>query len=286
MRVFFLVFFIQFFQIFSQTNSQDFNSPENVLLFADFLFCEEDYLRAVEEYEKYLSVINNDTIVFKIGLAYMNMSNYEKAKDQFSTLFKSNNFSNESRILYLKSIFLDRDFDELHSNYYNNNIVQPEEKIYEIFLKQYYFSNLFTEDELPERNTFVTAFENDEKSEIKSFYERKKDPPNKNPLTASLLSTIIPGAGKIYAGKTGDGITAFITTSLLAFLSYNNFENRHNTRGWIFASLASFFYAGNIYGSAAAAQLYNAEIRFKFENDLIRYLEKQNYFTPEYNYCK
>jgi hypothetical protein len=286
MRLFLLVFFIPFLQIYSQPNSSDLNSPENVLLFADFLFCEKDYLRAVEEYEKYLSVINNDTAAFQIGLAYLNMTNYKKAKDKFSLLFKSNSFSNESRIFYFKSIFLDKDFDELHSHYSNKNIIQPEEKIYEIFLKQYYFSNLFKENELPEKNNFITAFGENEKSEIISFYERKKNPPHKNPLTASLLSAIIPGAGKIYAGKTGDGITAFLATSLLAFLSYNNFENHHNTRGWVFAGLASFFYAGNIYGSAAAAQLYNAEIRYKFENDLIRYLEKQNYFVPEYDYCK
>lgn len=286
MRLFFLIIFIPFFQNFSQDDNLNIHSQENVLLFADFLFCEKDYLRAVEEYQKYLSIINNDTISLKIGLAYLNMSKFDEAKTKFTLLFNSNNFSDESRILYFKTLFLNKDFEELHLNYFNNRIVHPEERIYEIFLKQYYFSNLFVNDELPGKDNFISAFDDDEKFEITNFYERKKNPFYKNPVTASLLSAIIPGAGKIYAGRAGDGITAFLTTSLLAFLSYNNFDKGHHTRGWIFAGLASFFYAGNIYGSAAAVHIYNAELRYTFESDLIKYLEKKNYFTPDYDFCK
>jgi hypothetical protein len=33
----------------------DFQSPQNIKLFADFLFCEKDYLRAIEEFEIFRS---------------------------------------------------------------------------------------------------------------------------------------------------------------------------------------------------------------------------------------
>ena len=85
----------------------------------------------------------------------------------------------------------------------------------------------------------------------------------------------------MYVGEWGDGIMALITTGLFAFLAYDNFRADHNTRAWIFTGLGAFFYAGNIYGSVAAAQIYNAKIAFEFEDCLNLYLEHKNYFTPE-----
>nr|MCU0345197.1 hypothetical protein [Ignavibacterium sp.] len=52
--------------IFSQ--HIDFNSPQNIKLFADYLFCDKDYLRAIDEYEKYISLVEDDSIQFKICL--------------------------------------------------------------------------------------------------------------------------------------------------------------------------------------------------------------------------
>ncbi len=47
----------------------NFNSPENIKLFADYLFCDHDYLRAIDEYEKYLKFSDEDTVRFKIAIA-------------------------------------------------------------------------------------------------------------------------------------------------------------------------------------------------------------------------
>ena len=49
---------------------------------------------------------------------------------------------------------------------------------------------------------------------------------------------------------------------------------------------AAFFYTGNIYGSVAAAQIFNARIDFEFQNGLKIFLEQENYFLPEYDFCK
>ena len=56
-------------------------------------------------------------------------------------------------------------------------------------------------------------------------------------------------------------------TGVFTFLAVNNFRNDHPTRGWIFSGLAAYFYAGNIYGSAAAAQNYNAAVKFTFDTE-------------------
>ena len=51
------IIFILFTSVLPQ--QIDFQSPQNIKLFADFLFCDKDYLRAIDEYEKYLKLIDN-----------------------------------------------------------------------------------------------------------------------------------------------------------------------------------------------------------------------------------
>jgi TM2 domain-containing membrane protein YozV len=94
--------------------------------------------------------------------------------------------------------------------------------------------------------------------------------PYKNPLIASLSSTILPGIGRAYAGRLGDGIFSFIfTVGSFALACYYNSSNRLATIG--FAGLGVFFYLGNIYGSTSSANLYNDKIfydeldKFKFD---------------------
>ena len=75
-------------------------------------------------------------------------------------------------------------------------------------------------------------------------------------------------------------------TGLFTYLAYTNFENDHQTRGWIFTALGAGFYTGNVYGSVASAQIFNAKVNFNFENGLKLFLEDKNYFTPAYDFCK
>lgn len=83
---------------------------------------------------------------------------------------------------------------------------------------------------------------------IYSLLENKKA---KSPFLAATLSAIIPGAGKIYAGSLGEGISSFITVGSFVGLCAENWI-KHGFSNWktlLFGSLASVFYVGNIYGS-------------------------------------
>jgi len=136
------------------------------------------------------------------------------------------------------------------------------------------------------RENFISLFDAEELNSVSTFYDYKVEPPYKSPALAGIFSAIIPGSGKMYVGEWGDGITGLIVTGLLTFLAYDNYEADHTTRAWIFTGLGAFFYAGNIYGSVASAQIFNARIDFEFKNGLELFLEQKNYFLPEYDFCK
>lgn len=257
--------------------SQDFNSPENRKLFADHLFCSKDYLRAVFEYEEYLKYFSDDTVIFKVALGYSKIENFNKAADQFINISPQSEFYLVSRLEYLKSKILSEDFESI--NRFNISDKSTDE------IKLINISYLLREAILPGKDNFLNVFDEQDKNEVKMLYNYKNYPPYKSPVTAGILSALIPGSGKIYTGQISEGITSFLLNGLFAFISYNNFQNHHNVRGWIFAGVTALFYSGNIYGSAVSAQIYNAGIDYEYSERVKKYLSEKNFFIEDYDFC-
>ena len=264
----------------AQNSHFNFNSPENKKKFADHLFCEGDYLRAVEEYESIRDLYRNDTIDFKIMLGYSSLGIFEKSNEIYDQFNYESLYYSDGYLVSLKNKLLieQREFDYPAIPSFDSAQLKS-------FLKLFSISKLYADEPFVSKEKFVSIFEEDEQNTVTLLYDYKFNPPYKSEALAGVLSAIIPGSGKMYVGEWGDGITALLVTGLLAFLAYDNFMANHNTRAWIFTGLGSFFYAGNIYGSIASAQIFNARINFEFKEGLNLFLQQKNYFLPEYDFC-
>lgn len=91
---------------------------------------------------------------------------------------------------------------------------------------------------------------------------------NLKPRSAFLggtMSAIIPGSGKIYAGKFRDGIQALSMTVAPAYNAYYHFKKTgvKSFQGWLWTAVTSWFYLSDIYGSIKAVQEYNEMQKFK-----------------------
>jgi len=81
----------------------------------------------------------------------------------------------------------------------------------------------------------------------------------KSPTKAGLMSAIVPGLGKIYAGRKAQGVSAMFVTLTMGGLAVENVLRS----GWkspqsiLFSGLFSVFYIGNIYGSVFAVNYVN-----------------------------
>lgn len=84
----------------------------------------------------------------------------------------------------------------------------------------------------------------------------------KKPLIAAALSGIVPGAGKFYTKDWKDGLISFVMFAGSGWQSYRSFRRQgsDSVRGWLFASITTGFYVGNIYGSFKAAKKYNRNL--------------------------
>ena len=89
---------------------------------------------------------------------------------------------------------------------------------------------------------------------------------------AAIASALVPGAGKIYAGRTGEGVAAFLTVGSFGAITAENWV-KHGRSDWrtiLAGTLCATFYLGNIYGSYMSVSIEKNE-RTNAENTLILY---------------
>ncbi|MCX7876573.1 MAG: hypothetical protein N2321_10465 [Melioribacteraceae bacterium] len=275
-KLFIICFFVAL-NLLAQVNN-DIYSLENRVNFANHLYKETDYLRAIDEYKIILQNVENDTIRFRFANSFLKLNRFDEASENFKTLFFTS-LSNEAKLFYFKSNFLKNDF-KLFRKLVENKVYLPE-KFYNEVNKLNSISYFLDNEILPQQGILLNPFEDSLQTKLYLFYQLKKNPPSKNPIQAAIFSSLIPGAGKIYTGELSDGIISFIATTVSLYLSINNFQNNHQFRGWVFAGISSLFYAGNIYGSYISAKKFNDESKNKVQNEIESFFKQRNYFLPQ-----
>jgi tetratricopeptide (TPR) repeat protein len=83
--------------------------------------------------------------------------------------------------------------------------------------------------------------------------------PGRDPWAAGLLSFVLPGAGKVYAGRWEDGLVSFALCAFLGGMAAYAFwsEGSASFKAWVYTGLGALFYVADIWGSAVAARQFN-----------------------------
>jgi TM2 domain-containing membrane protein YozV len=106
---------------------------------------------------------------------------------------------------------------------------------------------------------------------LENIYDNHKSHRPKSPVLAGIMSGIIPGSGKIYAGKTGAGIASFIGTAGFGFIAWENYRKLgiSHAKTIIFGSIFAFNYVSNIYGSVISVKLIENEYKNAVHNQIL-----------------
>ncbi|MCC7301621.1 MAG: hypothetical protein IT233_03170 [Bacteroidia bacterium] len=82
-------------------------------------------------------------------------------------------------------------------------------------------------------------------------YSRRK------PVLGGLLSALVPGLGKVYAGSPRQMFSSFIPLAIMGVQCWEGYRHQglQSPRFWIFGAAFTVFYIGNIYGSALAVRI-------------------------------
>ena len=96
-----------------------------------------------------------------------------------------------------------------------------------------------------------------EEKNFSGYCSQLKKIKKKSPLLAGMMSAVIPGSGKFYAGYKAQGIAAILTVGVLGISAAESYYRLgYKSPHFItFGSLFTIFYVGNIWGSALSVKL-------------------------------
>jgi hypothetical protein len=103
------------------------------------------------------------------------------------------------------------------------------------------------------------------------YYRKLSEYKRKSPFLAGAYSAIIPGLGKIYAGKKKQGIGAFLPVASFGLLAYEAYrkDGIKSARFITFGSLFTVFYVANIWGSVVSVKVTRNEFYQKYDNKIL-----------------
>lgn len=117
-------------------------------------------------------------------------------------------------------------------------------------------------------NFSITA---SEEIKLNEYYNRISEMPSKSPFVAGIMSAAVPGLGRIYAGKTAEGISSFLYVGALLATSWDLYNRLGGNNPFfiISASISGIFYVGNIWGSAVAVNRVQREFNYEMDQRIL-----------------
>ncbi len=105
---------------------------------------------------------------------------------------------------------------------------------------------------------------------LEDFRSRYEETNMKSPWVAGMLSAVVPGLGKVYAGKPNQGLASFVTFSLFALQSYEAYYRLGSDSPVMYVTglIALGYYIGNIWGSALSVKIKKSEELYEINEDL------------------
>ncbi|TES90556.1 MAG: hypothetical protein E3J87_09730 [Candidatus Cloacimonadota bacterium] len=205
--------------------SFSFSYSNEIQRFADNLFKEGDYLRAIGEYQR-ISFFSSDSdsvdfSQFRIAECYRKLNDFTKAKNIYDNLFLKgvSNPELESRLVITSSICAINmgalESARLTLLELENKGVSTDSIYYLLgitYLKERRWEN--TEAEFNKITTSTL------KGHANQMLKEISTQDFKSPKVALLLSTFIPGAGQLYASRPIKGIISFSLNLSLGYLTY------------------------------------------------------------------
>ncbi len=251
----------------------DYYSPENVLKFANYLYEQGDYLRAVNEYQRYLFYQPDDSnkIKYRIALCYRLGGKPERSITIFKSFLENSENSELINNSYYQigiSYFLMKQYEKTTSYLTSsiNNI--KNERLRSESHQLIGLSLLKQQKWLEAENSFKGLLNSDilEVSRKAKIYNEfalgGRQLPNRSPLLAGLFSTILPGSGRLYTGRIGDALNSVFIIGISGWQAYDGFnrDGLSSVKGWTLGTICGIFYVGNIYGSVISARVFNDRI--------------------------
>jgi tetratricopeptide (TPR) repeat protein len=228
---------------------------QNSKSYANYLLASGQYKSASVEFERVVFLDSTDLASGLLLLkSYRLSEDYEMSTQRASELFPNIiEMPKEHAIEYSKSLMSLRDWKQANDFWDKSLTLSIEDKTL------FKATVAIFEGDFKKAQEKVGTISHTNNTLAKGYadiVDRAINGKRKSPFLAGVLSTAIPGLGKVYTGDWKDAIVSLIFTGGMAFQAVRNF-NKHgvnNYRPWIYTTIGTGFYLGNIVGSVKSAK--------------------------------
>jgi tetratricopeptide (TPR) repeat protein len=280
-----LILFFNFIRAGAQekdSSSFDKGNEKLDLSFIDFLINNQEHEDALLLLKNGLSknderFLEKDSIHYYIAWAYYNLKKLDSSLVYFEKI-------NANSPFYLKSKFYEN-FEHMYLNQYEVaatkiDAIQTEDSTLQELKKFQQASCVLLQRDFIKFDDISKKFNYNNFScaeEQKELFKRRDEMlknKRKSPFLAGLMSAVVPGTGKFYAGYRGQAISAMIPTFIFAAAAAESYYRAGPKSAQFItaASLFGIFYVGNIWGSVLSVktfyELRNNEIHNNIMLDL------------------
>ena len=274
----FIIFFtITLLSFVAAEEPIDYYAPENVRKFADFLYEQGDYLRAAGEYQRYLfyQPREREEMRYKIALCYRFAGQTEQAIQNFQMLLRAHpegRFTSQAYYQIGATYFLQDQF-ELSVEFLREVLPHLTDTQQHAETEQLIGLSYLMQKQWSEAGEIFKTLQGSEVPSVSqkaamyhTYAEKGADLPTRSPFLAGALSTIVPGAGRLYTGRFSDALTSLFIVGLTGWQAYDGFQRDglSSVKGWTLGTLSGIFYVGNIYGSVISARVHNRHVADEF----------------------
>jgi tetratricopeptide (TPR) repeat protein len=253
---------------------------DDIIKIADNLSKQGRYDEAITEYKRFVFFnpdhTDNSQVFYKIGLAYRAERDWHHALEAMETsiaLAQDPEISSERRLSLATTLIASKNYNLAKLELVR---ILDSTKDNSLSRKALYFNGIVSiysfDWDATEKN--FNDFYNDPNSksvrELNSTLLRAKDS-YKSTTTAKILSTIIPGAGQVYAGNWHDGINAFILNGvIIGFIANSAYKKDYRDALLITFLLSYRYYKGNIYNAGKDVEKYNNAVDLRTAKESLK----------------
>jgi TolA-binding protein len=246
-------------------------AADQILGFADALFNDGDYFRAITEYKRFLFLHSTDAragrVQLQIGRAYLGAQQWEDARKTFAAIAQQDADAEiRAEAAYLIG---DTSFRQGRYRQAIADLRPVAERYGQIPVGQrarYLLGwSYLRARQWPEATQTFEAIDTTSPlfSSSRTLADAARDAehlPRKSPALAGLMSAVIPGTGHFYTGRFRDGAIALLLNGAFLAAGLEAVSAGNQAAAGLLFFFESAWYSGAIYGAVNAAQKYNRDI--------------------------
>lgn len=249
------------------------------LTLADHFIKMGNYDAAITEYKRFLFFHPDDTraaeVYHKIGHAYREQVLWEDAIVALRNAVlhaSEKDIKSEYQLNLAVTLIASENYDLARLELIKVSIRNPSGPLYQraVFLQAVAFIYQFRWEDAQKSLQDYTSDET-----LDTLFNRALNLPRKSTRIAKVLSSILPGAGQIYAGNWKGGLNAFILNSALGYVAVDGILDHNYVDAFMWTYYILFrYYRGNVYRAGTSVDVFNESTSRRAADNILKRLQE------------